>query len=71
MAFRYTGSEAFTLVQEQLVFPAIPIVVVLAGPGILHCWGCVSSFMRELCLYNIVVQIAVVPCESLPLSDCQ
>ena len=65
------GSEALGPVRGQLLFPAVTVVVVLIGPGILPCCGWVPGFVQEYCLCGLVVEIAVACCQSLPLDYCQ
>ena len=65
------GSEAFVVMQEQVSFPAIAVVVKLVGPGIRRCWGWVPDFVQKLYSCGIVIEIAGIYCGLLPLDYCQ
>ena len=54
-----------------LLFLTVVDVVVLADLGILRCWGWDLDFVQGLCLYGIVVEIAVVHYRLLLLDYCQ
>ena len=55
----------------QLLFPAVVVVALLAGPGIPCCWGWVPAFVQVLCLCGVVIEIVMGHYRSLPLDYCQ
>ena len=50
-----------------LLFLAVVVTALLAGLGILRCWGWVLDFVQGLCICGVMVEIAVVEYVSLPL----
>ena len=57
--------------QGPLLFLAVIVVAVLTDLGILRCWGLDPGFVQGLCLYGVVVELAVVHYGYLPLDCCQ
>ena len=54
-----------------LPFPAVIVVAVLVGPGILRRWGWVPNFVQGLSLCGIIVGTLIVHCGLLLLGYCQ
>ena len=53
-----------------LLFLAVVVVVVPSDLGILRCWGWVPDFVQGLCLFDVVVETAVVHYGLLLLDYC-
>ena len=54
-----------------LLFPAVIVVAVLAGPAILPCWLWVPDWEQGLSLCSVVVETVMVHSGLLPLCYCQ
>ena len=63
--------EASEPVRGPLLFRAVVVVAVRAGPGIPRCWRWVPCFVQGLCLRGVVAGIVIVHYGSLPLDYCQ
>ena len=56
--------------QEQILFPVVLVVVVVAGLGILRRWPWVPEFVQELSFSVVVVETVVECFVLLSLDNC-